>query len=738
MSENTSQFVKEKITGLIQKGPFINGTEITMYELDSSLTQTGKTFSGQIKDNRGAFQLNNMELSSPFVEFSANGFYYDEVKGDISPSQLNLYALSDVRDISSVNVNVLTHLERRRVFYLLKKGMTFNEAKKKAQSEILNIFGFSANDMEQSENLDISIDNKSNAILLTIASILQGNQKVGELTELLASIAADMEADGVLDSQETYDILRSNALKLNPFLIQKNLTDRYTSIGIEASVPGIVEPLKKFLNLTATIPEIISINTGEIGTHEAFIDASILANNSVTEMTLRYGETEALEDSIKYTGEVITGSNTSNIEQQLKNLKPKRTYYYAVTAENAKGKVQSTIHTFMTKGDSPEILSNIYEADTTSFKVSGEVDCGQLKTVITLKYGKDGTYENEFNTTLKENTTFQFNIENLEPGNSYIYVLQAKNELDTISTEPKEIKTAGGAPKFFSIYSDDAKAKSIRFFIDAFTNDLASHITLKYKTSEWATETTTVLDTMIAAKQGHTSFQKEIAGLKMDQEYFFLANITNTLGSYEIKTDRIRTKDGKIVFEPVFIDGTYLYPRTNIPLYIMSDGGLPISSRGLVYAPSPSPAIGNAKVVEDTSDYSNVHYRIFLEELKGGIKYYVRGYATNETGIYYSDELNFMLRPSVETNEVKMTEDNKIMLVGSIKNGVQNLDRIGFCWITEPNVDPSVNGDQIEGSLNNSEFTQIIDLEPEHTYYIRAYAENPAGISYGKKMTIEL
>jgi len=35
---------KEKISGYIQKGPFLNGTQISMYELDSKLAQTGKVF----------------------------------------------------------------------------------------------------------------------------------------------------------------------------------------------------------------------------------------------------------------------------------------------------------------------------------------------------------------------------------------------------------------------------------------------------------------------------------------------------------------------------------------------------------------------------------------------------------------------------------------------------------------------------------------------------------------------
>jgi len=66
------------------------------------LSQTGKSFSSQIKDNQGSFELSNVQLSSPYVELKADGFYFNEVTGEISTSQLTLYALADVTNISTL------------------------------------------------------------------------------------------------------------------------------------------------------------------------------------------------------------------------------------------------------------------------------------------------------------------------------------------------------------------------------------------------------------------------------------------------------------------------------------------------------------------------------------------------------------------------------------------------------------------------------------------------------------
>ena len=73
---------------------------------------------------------------------SANGYYFNEVAGSLSNSALTLQALADLTEGTSVNVNLMTHLERKRVEQLIDSGTTgFTGAKSQAQSEIMKIFG---------------------------------------------------------------------------------------------------------------------------------------------------------------------------------------------------------------------------------------------------------------------------------------------------------------------------------------------------------------------------------------------------------------------------------------------------------------------------------------------------------------------------------------------------------------------------------------------------------------------
>jgi len=60
---------KDKISGFSQKGPFAKGSAITLYELNDKLAQTGRSFEEMITDDKGSFEIKNVELESPYVIF---------------------------------------------------------------------------------------------------------------------------------------------------------------------------------------------------------------------------------------------------------------------------------------------------------------------------------------------------------------------------------------------------------------------------------------------------------------------------------------------------------------------------------------------------------------------------------------------------------------------------------------------------------------------------------------------
>lgn len=242
----------KNIDGHAQKGPFLNGSSITLSELDTNFAATGKVFSTQILDNTGVFQFNNVALVSNYVTIRVDGFYFNEVCGGQSSSQITLNGIADISSNTSLNLNVLTHLEKARVEYLVGNGSSFSSAKQQAQNEILQIFEITpSGTVNSSELLDISHNSEGDAILIAISSILQGFRTESEFSDLMANIITDIRTDGVLNSNSLGAELLAHAMLLDTLEIKGNIETRYNNLGISVSVPSFGKFISGFISNTS-------------------------------------------------------------------------------------------------------------------------------------------------------------------------------------------------------------------------------------------------------------------------------------------------------------------------------------------------------------------------------------------------------------------------------------------------------------------------------------------------------
>jgi hypothetical protein len=276
----------QDVTGHAQKGPFINGSSVTIFDLREDLSATGKSYNAQITDNKGTFELDNVELSSDYASLRIDGFYFNEVLGEQSAAQITLYALADISDGGNVNVNLLTHLEKSRVEYLMKNGESFSSAKIQAQKEILAIFNIEKSGLRNSEELDISEAGEDNGILLAISAILQGYRQESQLTELLSNIINDLREDGQLNNASLGSALINHAVNLDTSAIRNNLIDRYNEIGAISVVPPFGKYIADFISKTSFVVTEIPIEYPSTGLHGAnilaFGDTLFSSENNAT------------------------------------------------------------------------------------------------------------------------------------------------------------------------------------------------------------------------------------------------------------------------------------------------------------------------------------------------------------------------------------------------------------------------------------------------------------------------
>jgi len=258
-SEGGSKITKSKISGVSQKGPFVEGSTATLYELNDEFTQTGRSFRDIIADNKGSFEIRGVELISPYAMLEASGYYRNEVTGEVSKGPITLFAIADIREKDNVNVNLLTHLEYYRVLNLVEDGKSVAEAKNQAQKEILAVFGING-DFENSEDMTIFGTTEGDAVLLAISILLQGNLGEGEFSQRLTNFAQSVRISGKWENETAKAAIADWAYTADLAGIRSNIT----GWGLSSEVPDFEKCVTDYWATAYGLGGCGSANEGEV------------------------------------------------------------------------------------------------------------------------------------------------------------------------------------------------------------------------------------------------------------------------------------------------------------------------------------------------------------------------------------------------------------------------------------------------------------------------------------------
>jgi len=242
---NAKPIVKSTLSGKIEKGPFLTGSKITLYELDNELKQTGKNiFKTETTDDNGDFIFGSkMALVSQFVELEISGYFYNEVTGEISSSSITLNALADVSGKSKVNVNIITHLVYKRIKNLVSEGLRFSDAQKQAHKELLKVFRITK-EVKNSDDISLTDGTEDAAVLLAISAVLLHDKSEGKFSEYIAKLSNDFATDGVISDSTLMEQIHTGQKNVYSIQVMENLKSYFSERGkiIE------VENIRKFID----------------------------------------------------------------------------------------------------------------------------------------------------------------------------------------------------------------------------------------------------------------------------------------------------------------------------------------------------------------------------------------------------------------------------------------------------------------------------------------------------------
>lgn len=168
---------------------------------------------------------------------------------------------------------------------------------------------------------------------------------------------------------------------------------------------------------------------------------------------------------------------------------------------------------------------------------------------------------------------------------------------------------------------------------------------------------------------------------------------------------------------------------------VISDGGDSVTTRGVCWSIFRHPTLEDDFTV-DGSDLG--FFSSKLTGMLGGTKYFVRAYAENSAGVAYGNMDSLQTKtpvvPTVETVSVANASGDRAVAWGKLLDhgGSEVIDR-GICWSKAPI--PTLDDDYIACGDGMGEFSGILTgLTKGETYYVRAYAKNHVGISYGEQL----
>jgi len=246
-NNSDSKFTPQELVvkGNVEKGPFISGSMITMQPLNQKMKATGSSYTATITNDDGSFTFNPEKFEEPYARLSVNGYFYNEYKGKLSNGQITLQSVVDLKDKSSVNVNLLTHLKYQRVMNLIEDGKNFTTANKQAQEELLKCFSLQSLNTTDVSQFSIAAGTDESAALIVTSALLLGKRSEAEFTEYLAKLCADFAEDGEFNESHQKGIQEERLALYNKLdSISRNLVKRYQELGRQIEV----KPLKNYVD----------------------------------------------------------------------------------------------------------------------------------------------------------------------------------------------------------------------------------------------------------------------------------------------------------------------------------------------------------------------------------------------------------------------------------------------------------------------------------------------------------
>ena len=482
-----------------------------------------------------------------------------------------------------------------------------------------------------------------------------------------------------------------------------------------------------------------NISVTDVKSTSAIIKGALLHDGGepITAMGICYGLTQSPTSANATV--VNVESQGQSFSVQLSQLKKGTTYYARAFAKNKNGIAYSNEVSFNTLTELPTVVTtSISDVSYTSVTVSGNVtDGGGLEVRERgICYATNPSYS--FTRVPDDDSgvgEYTCNLTGLQDGTIYYVRAYAVNEKGTSYGEEVSFTTKAKTTATITTKSATNVSYTSAAVGGNVTSDGGAEVTergIVYAT----TQNPTTADSKVSNGSGLGEFTCNLTDLQDGTIYYVRAYAVNEKGiayGNEVSFTTIAKTVATITTKSAT---NVSYTSATVGGNVTNDGGLEVTERGVVYSTNQNPTTANNKV---TSGSGLGQFTCNLTDLQDGTTYYARAYAINEKGTAYGEEVSFttkqLFTPTIVTTQPTNVAYNSATVGGNVTNdGGAEITERGICYSTSTN--PTIANTKISNGSGIGAFTcNLTDLQDGTTYYVRAYAINAKGTSYGEEVS---
>jgi hypothetical protein len=497
-----------------------------------------------------------------------------------------------------------------------------------------------------------------------------------------------------------------------------------------------------FSTASASLPQLTTAEIAEISKTTAVSGGNVTSEGG-TPVTMRGICWSQTTNPTIDNSKVQSGSGSGSFSCSMTNLTPDQKYYVRAFATNIGGTSYGNELNFITLPDvliPPTVTTAIVTSVTAKTALCG----GEVTSEGTSHVTQRGVcWSTSVNPTILNNKTLDSNgpgifvstIGELLPGTIYFLRAYATNSAGTGYGNEVSFTTLASVPLLTTVPATAITTSGASTGGEINSTGGASILA---KGVCWSTSTDpTINNDKTDDGSGPGIFSSIITGLSSGTTYYVRSFATNSAGTGYGNLISFVTTAASLPTVSTTAISIITQTTANSGGDIGNDGGAPVVSRGVCWNTLANPTIANFITTDNSGSGP---FTSNLTGLSPNTTYYVKAYATNIAGTAYGNEISFITAPTIPTlttnSSTGVTSTSAICGGNIISDGGDIVFNRGICWSTSS--DPTISNSVIYSGNGTGLFSvDLTGLSPNTDYFVKAFAKNNVGISYGNEVSFK-